>query len=178
MQRLKRPKSHNICRFATKGLPSHHESFAASAGKTGRTSIFSYQICNNFLGGTMVPKSQMWQNFPTILLYKPEQFTLNCRQTFLAITAKVYDELQQTTPCLQRSEWSFQTEGRGSNLHTMVTLGLKNWRTFSLSTRRPNAVSVLTKFLSTFLLSASLIATMQEQQPASRGRTNGKRRTR
>ena len=31
----------------------------------------------NFLGSAMVPKSQMWQTFPTIPLWKAELFTLN-----------------------------------------------------------------------------------------------------
>lgn len=53
-------------------------------------------------------------------------------------------ERPKTTRCLQRSEWSLQTECGCSNLHTMATLGPKNGRTFSLCTRRPNAVSVQT----------------------------------
>jgi hypothetical protein len=75
--------------FAIKELPFCHENFAASTGTTCRTSIISGEAMNNFLGSTMVPNSQMRQALLTIALWKAEQFTLNLRQGYDSMLARV-----------------------------------------------------------------------------------------
>jgi hypothetical protein len=57
----------------------------------------------DFLGSAIVPKSVMRQSFLTMLLSKAELFTLNWRQSFLAIRAKVYDELQKARAVAKRT---------------------------------------------------------------------------
>lgn len=47
-----------------------------------------------FLGSAMVPKSQKWQFFMTMLFWKTEPFTLNLRQRFDSMLAKVPDKAQ------------------------------------------------------------------------------------
>ena len=69
-----------------------HERFAESTSKTGRTSSISCEKMIYFLGSAMVPKSQKWQTFPTMPLWKTQLFTLNCGQKYGSMLAIVPDK--------------------------------------------------------------------------------------
>jgi hypothetical protein len=101
--------------LGTKAWPFRHKRFAASTCKTGKTSIISSKLVNDFLGNAMVPKSQRRQTFPTIFFWKTETFTLNCGQTFMTIGAIAYGKLQV---CLLRLTQAFNVQKAGLDMLT------------------------------------------------------------
>ena len=66
----------NSLYFARK-VPFRHERLAASTSSTCITGKISWEIENNFLGSTMIPKLQKRQTLSTMPLWKTEAFTLN-----------------------------------------------------------------------------------------------------
>ena len=59
------------------------------AGMTGRTGARLAETANGFFGKGMVLKSKKWQTFLTTCPSKAEQFTLNSRQRYHSMLARV-----------------------------------------------------------------------------------------
>ena len=81
--------SRKLCRFVTKALPFCHKRFAASTSKTGTAGELFAEKFNTSAGNGMVPKSLKWQTFLTMGPCKAKQFTLNSRQSYDSMLARV-----------------------------------------------------------------------------------------
>lgn len=81
-----------ITNSVTKALPFCHKSFAASTSKTGTTGRIFGEKFNISLGNGIVPKCVTRPTFLTMGPCKAEPFTLNSRQSYDSMLAKVPDK--------------------------------------------------------------------------------------